>query len=128
MLILCDTHIYFWWVTGDQKLPMAARQALEATVNQILVSAVVPWELATKSRLGKWPAARAALDEIDRVIDEKGLRRLPITLAHARVAGLLPGQHRDPFDRMLAAQAKAEGVTLATVDPVFHDFGVNVLS
>jgi PIN domain nuclease of toxin-antitoxin system len=128
MKILCDTHIYFWWVTGDAKLPLGARKALEDRANDVFVSAVVAWELATKNRLGKWPSARVVLDQMDETVEAKDLKPLPITSAHATLAGLFPAPHQDPFDRMLAAQAEVEGMVLATVDARFREFRVRVLS
>ena len=125
--ILCDTHIYFWWVTADRKLPVIARDALENRANEVYVSSVVAWELATKYRLGKWPSARIALDEMSDVIADRELLTLPITLRHAEVAGLFPALHRDPFDRILAAQAEVEDMILATVDVTFEQFKVKVL-
>ena len=125
--ILCDTHIYFWWVTADRKLPVTAREALENRANEVYVSSVVAWELATKYRLGKWPSARIALDEMSDVIADRELLTLPITLRHAEVAGLFPALHRDPFDRILAAQAEVEDMILATVDVTFEQFKVKVL-
>jgi PIN domain nuclease of toxin-antitoxin system len=126
--ILCDTHIYFWWITNDPKLPRATEAALEDRANEVFISSVVPWELATKSRIGKWPSARIVLESIEDVIQEKDLRPLAVTLRHGRIAGLLPGSHRDPFDRMLAAQAEVEGLIIATVDSRFIQFGVRTLS
>ena len=126
--ILCDTHIYFWWVTGDRKLPLLAQEALEDRSNDIYVSAVVAWELATKSRLGKWPSARAVLEEMSDVLAAKELMPLPITLKHAEVAGSFPVLHRDPFDRVLAAQAEVEDMLLATVDITFAQFNIRVLT
>ena len=125
--ILCDTHIYFWWVTGDRKLPTIAREALENRANEVYVSSVIVWELATKYRLGKWPSARVVLDEMSGIIAARELMPLPITLRHAEIAGLFPARHRDPFDRILAAQAEVEDMVLATVDVTFGQFNVKVL-
>ena len=104
------------------------RRMVEDSSIEALMSAVIPWELATKSRLGKWPSARRVLDEIEGVLEGGTLVRLPITTVHARIAGLFPVDHRDPFDRMLAAQAKCEGVPLVTVDAVFRNFDIEILS
>ena len=125
--ILCDTHIYFWWVTADRKLPIAARNALENRANEVYVSSVIAWELATKYRLGKWPSARIVLDEMNDIIADRELLTLPITLRHAEVAGLFPALHRDPFDRILAAQAEVEDMVLSTVDVTLAQFNVKVL-
>jgi PIN domain nuclease of toxin-antitoxin system len=127
MRILVDTHVYFWWVTGDRKLSAFAHGVLEDTSVDVLVSAVVPWELATKGRLGKWPSARQVVDGLDAIIESKGLQAMPVTTVHARLAGLMPGPHRDPFDRMLAAQARLESASLVTADRVFRHFDIDVI-
>jgi PIN domain nuclease of toxin-antitoxin system len=125
--ILLDTHVYFWWATDNRKLSTSARSAIEAADTQVLISVVTAWELATKSRIGKWPGAADIVVDLERDLDSRGMEALPITLTHARLAGLLPGAHRDPFDRMLAAQARTEDLTLVTADRVFADFGVRTL-
>lgn len=127
MRLLLDTHAYAWWVTNDRKLSRRARDAMVAADAELLISAVVPWELAMKFRLGKWPGADAILADLDAALVEDRLTPLPITLDHARRAGLLPGDHRDPFDRTLAAQARAERVAVVTADPVFARMGVEVV-
>ena len=127
MRVLVDTHAFFWWLTDDRKLSARALDVLEDTQNEVLVSPVVGWEIATKSRLGKWPAGHLALQDLEGFVVTRGLTPLPISIAHGRLAGLLPGAHRDPFDRMLAAQASLEPVPLVTADPRFPDFGIDVL-
>jgi PIN domain nuclease of toxin-antitoxin system len=127
MRLLVDTHAFFWWLTIDRKLSRRALEALEDEGNEILVSAVVAWELATKSRLGKWPEGHVAVHEMDDFVRVNDLQPLPISIDHGRLAGLLSGRHRDPFDRMLAAQSKIEGVPLVTADPFFRDFGTSTL-
>jgi PIN domain nuclease of toxin-antitoxin system len=91
------------------------------------VSAVVAWEIANKVRTGKWQDAKPLLDRFFDIVTEEGFLPLPITLEHAHLAGSLPGAHRDPFDRMLAAQAQIENMPLVTADPVFRAFGTRVL-
>jgi PIN domain nuclease of toxin-antitoxin system len=127
MRLLVDTHAFFWWLTVDKKLSPSALSVLEDDSNEVLVSSVVVWELATKSRLGRWPEASPIVEGLDEFILASGLRPLPITIGHGRLAGLLAGDHRDPFDRMLAAQARIEEVPLVTVDRAFARFGVDVL-
>src|SRR5262245_58448873 len=127
MRVLIDTHALFWWVTDDPKLSPLARETLTTTDNDILVSAATAWELATKARFGKWPQAGSLAANIRDIIDENAFASLAITLEHARIAGSLPAPQRDPFDRMLAAQAQVEGVSLMTADPVFGAFGTHVL-
>ena len=88
---------------------------------------MIAWELAVKARFGKWPQAYDLALGIDAVLELNGFTTLPISLEHARVAGFLPSDHRDPFDRMLAAQAQIEGVPLLTADPAFRTLGVQIL-
>jgi PIN domain nuclease of toxin-antitoxin system len=127
MKLLVDTHALFWWLKTDKRISRRAFSALEDELNQVLVSPVVAWELATKSRLGKWPEAGTVVNDLRDFVLANNLIELPISIAHGRAAGLLTGVHRDPFDRMLAAQAKLEDATLITADPVFGEFGVKVL-
>lgn len=127
MRLLFDTHAYFWWVRAEPDLSSRAADALGEPASELYVSAVVAWELATKGRLGKWPGAVDAADDLDRVTRIAGLRPLPITLAHARRAGALPSPHRDPFDRMLAAQALLEDLVLVTRDPAFQTLSCRTL-
>ena len=127
MRLLLDTHAYAWWVTDDPRLSSKARTSLISGLADVLVSAVVPWELATKLRLGKWPDAASILADLDAALVEDRLTPLTITLDHARRAGLLASAHKDPFDRLLAAQAEAEGVPIVTADPAFGAMGVETL-
>jgi PIN domain nuclease of toxin-antitoxin system len=127
MRVLVDTHAFFWWVNDDPKLSRQARAAIDDQNSEVLISVIVAWELATKARVGKWHEAIGLASDIDTVLQRNGFTPLPITMEHARVAGFLPGRHRDPFDRMLAAQAQIENVPLVTADPVFRAFGTHVL-
>ena len=127
MRVLIDTHTLFWWVTDDPKLSALAREILLTSDNEILVSAATAWELSTKARFGKWPQAAPLAANIKNILDENSFAPLAITVEHARIAGSLPVPHRDPFDRMLAAQAQVEGLSLVSADPVFGAFGTHVL-
>lgn len=127
MRVLVDTHAFFWWVLDKPGLSRRARSIFTDEDNQILVSAVVAWELATKARLGKWPDALPLAASVTDVIEQNRFLPLTVTVEHARNAGLLMGRHRDPFDRLLAAQSQIEGVPLITADPAFHTFGTAVL-
>ncbi len=127
MRLLLDTHAFFWWLKGDGRLSVRARVAIDDADNAVLVSAVVAWELATKSRIGKWPEGGIVADDIEDVVALRGLEAVGVSIAHARRAGQLDGAHRDPFDRLLAAQALIEDATLVTADSAFHAFGVPVL-
>jgi PIN domain nuclease of toxin-antitoxin system len=125
--ILLDSHVLFWFLDGDARLSHAARQAIEASDTIAYVSAVTAFEVATKFHLGKWPAAAAMAHDLLEIVARFDFEPLALTLEYARHAGLLPVRHRDPFDRMLAAQAEIEGIPLVTADAVFGQFNVRTL-
>jgi PIN domain nuclease of toxin-antitoxin system len=125
--ILLDSHALFWFIDGDSRLSNAARGAMEATNCTVYVSAVTAWEIASKFRLGKWPKAQALANDLAGIMSALGFEPLPLSLQHARHAGALHSPHRDPFDRMLAAQAEIEDVPLVTADPAFRQFKVRTL-
>jgi len=111
-----------WWLADDPALPAAARRAIRARSNTILVSAASAWEVATKFRIGKLPLGRELSMHFDEILAQELFQPLPITSAHAARAGLLPGPHRDPFDRMLIAQSQAENLPIISADLVFDDY------
>jgi PIN domain nuclease of toxin-antitoxin system len=127
MRILFDSHALVWFLAGDARFSRRARAEAEADDAIICISAVTAWEVTNKVRIGKWPEAAVLAESFPETIARYGFEPLPISLEHARLAGLLPGPHRDPFDRMLAAQAQVEGIPLVTADPVFRGLGVRVL-
>ncbi len=127
MRVLVDTHAFFWWAIDQPKLSSRARVLLADEANEIFVSAVVAWELATKARSGRWPEALPLATSVEFVIEEYEFIPLSVTIEHARTAGFLSGDHRDPFDRMLAAQSLVEGIPLITADRVFRGFGTSVM-
>ena len=122
--MLLDTHALIWWLSESRLLSRAARQAIANEENDVLVSAASIWEVAIKQRLGKLDAADAGIDLAAHVRDQ-GFTGLDITLPHAQRAGGLPLHHRDPFDRMLAAQALAENLALVSNEGMFDTYGVN---
>ena len=124
MRVLLDTHIFLWWLAGDRKLGRRVRTILEDESTIVLVSAASAWEIATKVRIGKLPDAEVVAGDISAAIVGQGFEELPISVVHAQRAGSLPGDHRDPFDRMLAAQAQIEGVPILSVDTAFDALGV----
>jgi PIN domain nuclease of toxin-antitoxin system len=120
--LLLDTHVFLWWRADDRRLGRAARTAIvEADV--VFVSAASAWEAAIKATLGRlrYP------DTIEAGVEASGFEKLPITLAHAELAARLPPHHADPFDRMLVAQAKAEGLTLVTHDRTFEAYEFSIV-
>lgn len=127
MKILLDSHALVWFLTGHPRLSARASEAIMAVDSEVAVSAASAWEIATKVHAGKWPEADRIAHDLERVLVERDFISLPVTVAHGRLAGLLPGAHRDPFDRMLAAQAVTEDMQLVTADPAFRQFAVKVL-
>jgi PIN domain nuclease of toxin-antitoxin system len=127
MRLLLDTHALLWWLDGDPRLSGNAKTAIEDGANEILVSAASAWEIATKVRIGKLPDAVYVAEHLPDVIADQQFRSLPISLVHARRAGLMAGLHRDPFDRMLIAQALMEGLILVSNETLFDSFGVERL-
>ncbi len=127
MKLLLDTHVLFWWFIEPARLTAAAFAAIEADDAEVYVSIASCWEIAIKVGLGKWPEATMLLDAFDDELDRAEFLVLPISIAHARAAGLLQSSHRDPFDRLLAAQAQIEGLTLVTADAKLAALGAPVL-
>lgn len=124
MKLLLDTHVLLWWLDGDERLIPAARSLIADESNEILVSAASAWEISTKVRIGKLPGAVEVAAKLPQIIVSQGFVALSITIDHALRAGVLPGPHRDPFDRMLAAQAQAENIPIISKDAVFDTYAV----
>lgn len=124
MRVLLDTHTLLWWLSGDKKLSLRARRTIADEANEIFVSAVSAWEVATKHRIGKLPDAGPLAVDFAREVRQQGFSALPITLDHGQVAGALAGEHRDPFDRLLIAQSLEEKMALLSNDAVFDSFRV----
>jgi PIN domain nuclease of toxin-antitoxin system len=125
--LLLDTHAFLWWLAGDSKLSRRAKAAISASDNPVYVSAASAWEIATKFRLGKLPGAGAIVSDIAGVVASQAFEPLPVSLLHAQRAGSLPGDHRDPFDRMLIAQSLFDGLTLVSNETLFDGYGVQRL-
>lgn len=124
MRLLLDTHTLLWALVSPAKLPAPTARAIRDPANAVLVSAASAWEIAIKVAIGK---LSANVDEIVRAGLEAGFDELAITLAHAVRVRSLPPHHRDPFDRMLVAQAVEEGLTVVTRDAVVARYGVSTL-
>ena len=125
--LLLDTHALIWWVAGNDRLPLAARRAIGDESNDKLVSAAAAWEIATKHRLGKLPGAEALARDVAGTIANQGFEELTITVDDAVRAGTLPGPHRDPFDRILIAQALSRNLVLVSIETLFDQYGVRRL-
>ena len=127
MRLLLDTHALLWWLAGDTQLSPRARAAIADPANEVFVSAASAWEIATKHRLGKLPLAGPLAIDFAREVHAQGFLPLPISMEHGQVAGGLPGAHRDPFDRMLVAQAREEKMVLVSNEAIFDGLGVTRL-
>jgi PIN domain nuclease of toxin-antitoxin system len=121
--LLLDTNALLWWL-ADEGLTAQARDAIADPENLVAVSAVSAWEISIKKALGKL----AAPDDLEHQVQAGGFIPLPITIAHGVAAGQLVRHHDDPFDRMLIAQALAEGLTIVTRDKRFSDYNVTLVA
>tara|TARA_B100000446_G_scaffold161750_1_gene161633 strand:+ start:448 stop:834 length:387 start_codon:yes stop_codon:yes gene_type:complete len=122
--ILLDTHVLIWWMSGDEQLGLNAQKHISSTENSIYVSSASVWEMSIKQQLGKLSVP----DDIESLVEELGFSALPISLFHGQQAGRLPTHHHDPFDRMLIAQAQAEGLQILTKDEHFLAYGVRLIN
>ncbi len=125
MRLLLDTHALIWWLTDDAHLSESARQAITAAENEVFASACSGYEIAYKQQRGRLPSPLPL--SFGDLIRRARFIPLPITAAHAESAGRLPGPHRDPWDRILMAQAVAEHCHMVTIDKVFSDYEIPVL-
>ncbi len=122
MRLLLDTHALIWWLSDNELLSDLAHGAVAEPANVVFVSAASAWEIATKHRIGKLPFASRLVGKLGRVLAQERFLELPVALAHAELAGSLAGEHRDPFDRMLIAQAICENLTLVSNESLFDAF------
>lgn len=127
MRLLLDTHALIWWLAGDEALSQNARVAIDDTANSIAVSAASAMEVSTKFRLGKLPDAALLARDFEAIIAGQGFAELAITVHHARVAGEMTIAHKDPFDRLLIAQAQVEDMVLVSNEALFDSFAVGRL-
>jgi len=122
--LLLDTHTLIWWMTDDSHLSNTARTAIQQVGNVALVSAASAWEIATKFRLGRLPLAKDLLKDFIPELQIHRIEILSISAEHGLRAGLFPGPHKDPFDRMLIAQAQAEELSIVSNDRALDGYGV----
>jgi PIN domain nuclease of toxin-antitoxin system len=121
--LLLDTHIVLWWLDDHPALSSAVRNSIAIGANLVFLSAAVVWEIRIKEALGKLDIP----SDFSRVLDRQPFEKLAIKVEHAHAVKDLPLYHRDPFDRMLIAQALTEGLTVATHDPLFEKYSVPLL-
>jgi PIN domain nuclease of toxin-antitoxin system len=121
---LLDTHALLWWFSDDPALTRPVRKIIADTKNTVVVSAASAWEIATKVRLGKLPTGAGLAADFSGYIERERFQLLAISVEHALRAGLLPGSHRDPFDRMLIAQAQAENLPILSKEVIFDAYGL----
>lgn len=124
MRLLLDTHALLWWVMDDPRLSRVARAAISEPENELFTSAAAAYEIIYKQGLGR---LHPLPDDLSRQLQREGIAVLAISLDHALAAASLSGPHRDPWDRIMMAQAQAEGLTVITIDRVFSQYGVPVL-
>ena len=127
MNYLIDTHILLWWLFDDPKLDTECRDIIRNSDHRIFVSSVSAWEIATKYRIGKLPEAKELVEQYPQILDQAKFIELTITNAHALRAGSLPINHRDPFDRMIMAQAELERLPVITYDEAFQTGLIQVI-
>jgi PIN domain nuclease of toxin-antitoxin system len=124
---LLDTHVLLWWFFNDPRLSEKAIHVIENPGHTILVSSASAWEISTKLRLGKLSGAEPIVRDLPALLQKSRMEVLPIGLNHALLAGSLISDHRDPFDRMLAAQAIIEKLSLVTSDKAWGDFSLPII-
>jgi PIN domain nuclease of toxin-antitoxin system len=122
--ILLDTHALIWWLNGDSKLGSNAKAHIASSTNDVYVSAATVWEISIKQQMNKLNAP----EDIESVVEKAGFLPLAMSLFHGQQAGKLPLHHKDPFDRLLIAQAQAEGLVILTKDEHFPRYGVRLIN
>jgi PIN domain nuclease of toxin-antitoxin system len=125
--LLLDTHALLWWLAGDQSLSDVAREAIADADNEVFVSAASAWEIATKYRLGRLPGAAVIAADIASAVASQDFIELPINIRDGQTAGGLPAIHKDPFDRMLIAQALTADMAIVSNETLFDGYAVGRL-
>ncbi len=121
--VLLDTHVLLWWLGDDARLGPRTRDLIADERNVVYVSAATASEASIKRALGKLSCP----DNLDAIVQDEGFEQLPISFFHGETAGALPALHRDPFDRMLVAQAQAEGLEIVTDDDAIRRYAVRII-
>ncbi|GMV61057.1 MAG: hypothetical protein AMXMBFR74_02260 [Parvibaculum sp.] len=127
MRLLLDTHTFIWWMTNDRALPASAREIIGREDNDVFLSAATAWEMAIKHKIGKLPVVAGFIADVPGAMEAEGFVELPVSVVHGQMAGALDGHHKDPFDRMLIAQALCEELTLVSNETRFDTYGVTRL-
>jgi PIN domain nuclease of toxin-antitoxin system len=127
MNLLLDTHTFLWFIAGDSNLSKAARSAIEDLNNNLYLSVASVWEIAIKVSIDKLELSEPFETFIPEQLAENGIELLDISVEHAAQIVSMPFHHRDPFDRLIAAQSNVEKMTLLSVDEVFDSYGINRL-
>jgi PIN domain nuclease of toxin-antitoxin system len=122
--LLLDTHALIWWLAADDALSSTARAAMADHENEIFVSAASAWEITTKHRIGKLPEAGLLAADVAGFVSAQGFIELPIAIRHGQLAGSLPGIHKDPFDRILVAQAIVADMQIVSHDAILSAYGI----
>jgi PIN domain nuclease of toxin-antitoxin system len=122
--LLLDTRALLWWLSDDPALSHIARGAITDAANDVFVSAASAWEISTKYRIGRLPEAALMVADIAGTAAAEGFGELPISIHHAQIAGRLPGFHKDPFDRILVAQAIAADMAIISRDDILSAYGI----
>jgi PIN domain nuclease of toxin-antitoxin system len=121
--LLLDTHALLWWFSDDPALPKSCRKLIARPDSSVFVSAVSAWEISTKFRLGRLPSASELVQDFGGYLDQENFLNLPVSSDHGIRAGMLPGLHQDPFDRMLIAQAEIEKLFIVSNERIFDQYG-----
>lgn len=128
MRILLDTHVFLWFIAGDTRLPLLVRESICDPDNEIYLSVASVWEAVIKHQLGRLPLPESPQTYLPRQRERHQIVSLTIDEASVAQLAELPPLHRDPFDRMLVAQARRHGLTIATVDPLVQRYAVPVIA
>ena len=124
MQLLLDTHALIWWLAADEALSTTARNAIADSTNDVFVSAASAWEITTKYRIGKLPEAGLLAADVAGFVSAEGFIELPVTIRHGQLAGSLPGIHKDPFDRILVAQAILADMQIVSREEILSAYGI----
>lgn len=127
MSLLLDTHVLYWVVFEPEKLPAAVGEAVASPRQRVWISPVSTWELVIKAEQGRFGLIGVSFADLERSVAEAGFEELPVTVAHTLRVQELADHHRDPFDRLLVAQALVEGLTLVTADTAVRAYPVPTL-